>query len=136
MCQTVAPHQCLNALQLSSTRMPAITYTPDHARKHDRVSSRLTVVQTGNDARFAGFHAHGDKQSMAAAICGSPAVTEGCLGKQHTSVLRLVLKHDFKENCVKLLHHIRVGGVKANPNWSDSSTEDVVHVKLADIYAQ
>ena len=116
--------------------MTTITYTPNHTRKNDWVSSIPTSVQAGNDARFAGFHAHGDQLSMAATSCGSHAVIECCFSKQSTGLCGLEVKHASIKKCVKLLHPIRVGSYEANPNVSDSRTKDVGHVKLANISAQ
>jgi hypothetical protein len=93
LCQTIAP-QCSNARQLLATYMPPITYTPDHTRMIDWVSSRLTIVQTGHVAQFVGSHAHVG-QIMVATSCGSHAVIECCLIRQHTNALQLMLKHDF-----------------------------------------
>ena len=89
MCQRVAPHRCLKTPDISSTRMPTITYIPNHTGTNDSVSSRLKVVQTGNTAQFAGLHAHGDQPSMVAASSGSHIAIEGRPNQQHPICIHL-----------------------------------------------
>ena len=115
LCQTIAPLWCFKTPQLSSTCQPTIAYTPDHSRKNDWVSTRLTSVQTMNVCTVSLF------------LCPLRPAKHGChkswqshnewRWSQHTTpnVHVLVLQHNFEKHSVKVVHCSRVGSNKHQP---------------------